>query len=41
VGQGRDRALGAIRLSVGRWKTSADIDRAANLLVAAARGVRT
>jgi cysteine desulfurase len=39
MGQDRARALRAIRLSVGRWTTTADIDRAAGLLVGAARGV--
>ncbi|GAA4722482.1 cysteine desulfurase family protein [Phytohabitans rumicis] len=33
----RDRALGAIRLSLGRWTTTADVDQAANLLATAAR----
>jgi cysteine desulfurase len=40
MGLDRDRALGAIRLSLGRWTTTADIDRAAALLIAAARRVR-
>jgi cysteine desulfurase len=31
-------ALGAIRLSLGRGTTAAEVDRAAELLVAAARG---
>lgn len=31
------RALGAIRLSIGRWTTEAEIDRAVELLLAAAR----
>jgi cysteine desulfurase len=41
MGQSRGRALAAIRLSVGRWTTTADIDRAANLLVDAAQGLQT
>lgn len=32
-----DRALAAVRLSLGRWTTSAEVDRAADLLAAAAR----
>jgi cysteine desulfurase len=32
MGLGRDRALAAVRLSVGRWTTEEDIDRAADLL---------
>jgi cysteine desulfurase len=32
MGLHRDRALGAVRLSAGRWTTAADIDRAAGLL---------
>jgi cysteine desulfurase len=37
MGTHRERALGAIRLSLGRWSTSSDIDRAAALLTAAHR----
>lgn len=36
MGLDRDRALGAIRLSLGRWTTTADIDRAAALITTAA-----
>ena len=35
-----DRATSAIRLSLGRWTTEADIDRAADLLTTAARRLR-
>lgn len=37
MGLDRDRALGAVRLSVGRWTTVADIDRAAEQLATAIR----
>jgi cysteine desulfurase len=37
MGLDRDRALGAVRLSAGRWSTTSDVDRAAELLAAAAR----
>lgn len=37
MGLDRDRALSAVRLSVGRWSTDADVDRATELLAAAAR----
>ena len=37
MGLTADRALSAVRLSVGRWTTPADVDRAATLVVAAAR----
>jgi cysteine desulfurase len=37
MGLNRDRALGAVRLSAGRWTTAGDVDRAADLLTAAAR----
>jgi cysteine desulfurase len=40
MGHDRDRALGAIRLSLGRWTTSADVDRAAELLVTSIRRLR-
>ncbi|MFL6072730.1 MAG: cysteine desulfurase family protein [Mycobacteriales bacterium] len=33
-----DRALAAVRLSLGRWTTEADVDRAADLLAGAVRG---
>ncbi|MDQ7911170.1 cysteine desulfurase family protein [Phytohabitans sp. ZYX-F-186] len=33
----RDRALGAVRMSLGRWTTRSDVDRAADLLATAAR----
>jgi cysteine desulfurase len=35
MGMHRDRAIGAIRLSLGRWSTTADVDRTAALLAAA------
>jgi cysteine desulfurase len=35
MGLPRERALGAVRLSLGRWTTAADVDRAAAALVAA------
>jgi hypothetical protein len=37
MGVDRDRALGAVRLSLGRWTKTADIDRAADLLLAVAQ----
>jgi cysteine desulfurase len=37
MGQEPDRALSAIRLSVGRWTTDADIDRANELITAGLR----
>ncbi|HEU4425594.1 MAG TPA: cysteine desulfurase family protein [Pilimelia sp.] len=40
MGLDRDRALGAVRISVGRWTTVADVDRAAGLLAAAAHRQR-
>lgn len=40
MGIDRDRALSAVRLSLGRWTTGPDIDRAAGLLIAAARQLR-
>jgi cysteine desulfurase len=40
MGIDRDRALSAVRLSLGRWTTGAEIDRAAELLIAAARHLR-
>ncbi len=35
------RALGAVRLSLGRWTTSDEVDRAADLLIAARRRLAT
>src|SRR5204863_9312257 len=40
MGLSRARALGAVRLSLGRWTTEADVDRAAGALSAAGRAVR-
>jgi cysteine desulfurase len=40
MGMERDRALSAVRLSLGRWTTGPDIDHAAELLIAAARHLR-
>jgi cysteine desulfurase len=37
MGLDRNRALSAVRVSVGRWTTVADLDRAGNLLTEAAR----
>jgi cysteine desulfurase len=37
MGISRARALGAVRLSLGRWTTAADVDRGAAALVAAGR----
>ncbi|HZU05829.1 MAG TPA: cysteine desulfurase family protein [Chloroflexota bacterium] len=37
MGLSRARALGAVRLSLGRWTTEAEVDRAAEALVAAGR----
>lgn len=39
MGLDRDRALAALRLSLGRWTTTTDIDNAAQLLTAAAHQV--
>ena len=36
----RDRALSAVRLTLGRWTTEPEIDRAAELLAATARRAR-
>lgn len=41
MGFERNRALGAVRLSAGRWSTIGEIDRAADLLAAAARRLRS
>jgi len=41
MGQAPDHALGALRLSLGRWTTGADIDRAAELIAAASRVTAT
>ena len=40
MGVPREWALGALRLSVGRWTTEAEVDRAADLIVERARLVR-
>jgi cysteine desulfurase len=40
MGLDRDRALGAIRPSLGRWSATADVDRVAALLAAAATNLR-
>jgi len=40
MGLNSDRSLSAIRLSLGRWTTTEDIDRAADQIVAAAQGDR-
>jgi cysteine desulfurase len=40
MGLDRDRAMGAVRLSTGRWTTTDDIDQAADLLAKAARRLR-
>jgi cysteine desulfurase len=37
MGLSRRRALGAVRLSLGRWTTAADVERAAAALIAAGR----
>jgi len=39
IGIPAGEALGAVRLTLGRWTTAAEVDRAAELLVAAARGL--
>jgi cysteine desulfurase len=36
MGHDPSRALGAVRLSLGRWSTAADIDKAATALAIAA-----
>jgi cysteine desulfurase len=40
MGIDRDRALSAVRLTVGRWSTGPDIERAVELLAATARRLR-
>ena len=40
MGLSAERALGAIRLTVGRWSTEVEIERAADLLVASWRKLR-
>jgi cysteine desulfurase len=40
MGLARERALGALRLTLGRWTTQAEVDTAAELLAAAATGLR-
>jgi cysteine sulfinate desulfinase/cysteine desulfurase-like protein len=40
MGIDRDRAPSAVPLSLGRWTTDADIDRASDLLIAAAQRLR-
>jgi cysteine desulfurase len=40
MGLARERTLGAVRLSVGRWTTDDVVDRAADLLITAARQLR-
>jgi cysteine desulfurase len=37
MGLSHARALGAVRLSLGRWTTDADVERVATALVAAGR----
>lgn len=37
MGLDRDRALGALRLSLGRWSSEGEVDEAARLLIAARR----
>jgi len=37
MGAGLSRALSAVRLTLGRWSTAADVERAVSLLAAAAR----
>ncbi|MEU6242097.1 cysteine desulfurase family protein [Streptomyces sp. NPDC047024] len=41
MGYDDTRALGAVRLSLGRWTTAEDVDRAAAALAAAARALTT
>jgi cysteine desulfurase len=40
MGLPRERALGAVRLTLGRWTTQTEVDSAASLLAAAATGLR-
>jgi cysteine desulfurase len=40
MGLDRENALGAIRLSLGRWTTTSDVDQAADLLTMAAHRLR-
>jgi cysteine desulfurase len=40
MGLARERALGALRLTLGRWTTQPEVDTAAELLAAAATGLR-
>jgi cysteine desulfurase len=37
MGLDTERSLAALRLSLGRWSSPSDIDRAADLIIAAAR----
>ena len=39
MGLDRDRALSAVRLTVGRWSAESDVDRATERLATAARGL--
>ncbi|ALG09368.1 cysteine desulfurase family protein [Kibdelosporangium phytohabitans] len=41
MGLGTSRSLAALRLSLGRWSSEEDVDRAAELIVSAARAVAT
>jgi len=41
MGLDRDRALAAVRLSLGRWTTTADVDRAAQLFATATQHQRS
>ena len=38
MGQDADRSLSALRLSLGRWTSIDDVDRAADLIIDATRG---
>jgi cysteine desulfurase len=40
MGLARERALGALRLTLGRWTTQAEVDTAARLLATAASSLR-
>jgi cysteine desulfurase len=37
MGLDHDRAISAVRLTLGRWSTDGDVDRAIDLLAASAR----
>jgi cysteine desulfurase len=40
MGHDHERALSAVRLSLGRWSTGTDVDRAIDQLAISARRIR-